>query len=300
MHGLDLNLLRALDALLQTGSVAGAAARLGISASAMSRTLERIRQTTADPILVKAGRGLVPTPRALAIRSQVRQALQDAQALLSPADYRHPGSFARTLVIRADAAVAAAFGGRLQMRIAQDAPAVQLTFQDEGDEDVNALRDGRVDLDIGVQGALGPEIRTSPLFEDTRVALVREQPRLRRRTLSLQALAERPHIDVSRRGRRHGPLDDALSKRNLQRKVCLVVPSQLTAAALVAQLPDAVSLISQRFATFARELLPVRGLALPLDLGKAQVALAWHPRFDGDPVHRWLRQAIQQLAKKQF
>src|SRR5258707_1893587 len=82
----DLNLLVTLDVLLAEGSVARAAQRLRLSPSAMSRALARLRETTGDPLLVRAGRGLVPTPRALALRERVGQLVQDGAAVLRPAE----------------------------------------------------------------------------------------------------------------------------------------------------------------------------------------------------------------------
>jgi DNA-binding transcriptional LysR family regulator len=85
MADIDLNLLTSLDALLSEGSVAAAARRLGLSASATSRTLARLRAATGDPLLVRAGRGMVPTPHATELRKRVRDLAQDAQAVLRPA-----------------------------------------------------------------------------------------------------------------------------------------------------------------------------------------------------------------------
>ena len=148
MQQLDLNLLAALDALLQEGSVVGAAARLGITASAMSRALARIRAQTGDPMMVRAGRGLVPTPRALDIRDRVRAATSEAHALLSKDVRNDPSSFARTFSIRADDAVTAVLGPQLLDVIGRHAPGVNLVFCTEGEENVAALREGGVDLDI--------------------------------------------------------------------------------------------------------------------------------------------------------
>ncbi|MGH8451304.1 LysR family transcriptional regulator, partial [Pseudomonas sp.] len=96
----DLNLLITLDVLLSEGSVAGAAKRLGLSASAMSRALARLRETTGDPLLVRAGRSLVPTPRAQALREQVGRLVQDAHCVLRPAQSLDMGYVERTFTLR--------------------------------------------------------------------------------------------------------------------------------------------------------------------------------------------------------
>lgn len=295
MQTTDLNLLAALDALLAHESVTGAAEAMGLSVSAMSRTLARIRDVTGDPILAPAGRGLVPTPRAIALRERVHAALTEAQALLGPDEGGQLGDRARVLTIRADDSVAAALGPELLQRTRVEVPGLSLVFASEGAEDVAALREGRIDLDIGVQGALGPEIRTSRLFDDERIVLVRDLRRRRRRKMKLEELAEVEHIDVSRRGHLRGPVDDLLERNGLERKVRAVVPTQLAAAMLVAQ-SDAVSLVSKRFAETLVGLLPVRAIAPPAPLDKVAISLAWHPRHDGDAVHAWLRDSIRDVV----
>ncbi len=296
MHSTDLNLLAALDALLSHGSVTGAAEAMGLSASAMSRTLARIRTATGDPILAPAGRGLVPTPRAIAIRERVRAALTEAQTLLGHAAGGELRDVKRVVTIRADDSVAAALGPALLERIREEVPGLSVVFSSEGTEDVASLREGRVDLDIGVQDALGPEIRTSRLFDDERIVLERDRPaRRRRRRMTLEEFAEAEHIDASRRGLLRGPVDDLLERNGLERVVRTVVPTQLAAAMLVAQ-SDAVSLVSARFAETLVGILPVRAVAPPAPLEKVAISLAWHPRHDGDRVHAWLRDSIREVV----
>lgn len=292
MHSLDLNLLSALDALLQEGSVVGAAARLHLTPPAMSRALGRLREVTGDPLFVRAGRGLVPTPRAEALRARAHAALDEVQSLLRPPVPTRPAALRRRFVVRADDAVAATLGPPLLARLAAEAPGVTVVFTAEGDEGVGALRDGAVDLDLGVQGPLAPEIRVRKLFDDRRLVLLRGR---RRRALTLRTLCERPHVDVSRRGRTRGPLDEALERLGRARRVAAVVPSHLAAAVLVAQ-SDLVSLVSARFAASVTTYLDVAALPCPVPLAAARVAMAWHPRFDADPGHGWLRARVAELA----
>src|SRR6188508_3471799 len=148
----DLNLLVTLDVLLAEGSVARAAQRLRLSPSAMSRALARLRTTTGDPLLARAGRGLVPTPRALELRSRVRQLVQDGQAVLRPAQTLDLMRVARTFTIRTRDGFVENFGPRLVARVAREAPGVQLRFVPKLDRDSGPLRDGSVDLETGVVG----------------------------------------------------------------------------------------------------------------------------------------------------
>src|SRR3954471_18161587 len=124
----DLNLLVTLDVLLREGSVARAAQRLRLSPSAMSRALARLRAATGDPLLVRAGRGLVPTPRALELRARVGQLVQDAEAVLRPAEALNLKTLVRPFTRRATDGFAENFGPRLIARIGKAAPGVRLRF----------------------------------------------------------------------------------------------------------------------------------------------------------------------------
>ncbi|TJX34492.1 MAG: LysR family transcriptional regulator, partial [Mesorhizobium sp.] len=136
----DLNLLFALDVLLAEGSVARAAHRLRLSPSAMSRTLARLREATGDPLLVRAGRGLVATPRAEELRRQVGRVVQDAEALLRPTELLDPRSLDRIFTLRTNESFVEEFAPRLVARIEADAPGVRLRFAPKSDKDAMSLR----------------------------------------------------------------------------------------------------------------------------------------------------------------
>jgi len=289
----DLNLLVALDALLDTGSVAKAAQRMHLSAPAMSRALTRLREATGDPLFVRAGRGLVPTPRALALRGRVRDALHSAEGLLRPEPAVDPRAFDRVLTIRANDSVIASLGSELLALVRREAPGLVLRFVVEGDEDVSELRDGRVDLDIGVQDALGPEIRVRSLYRDPLVVLVRAKHRGR---MTLARLAAADHVMISHEGKLRTELDDLMAAHGAPRRTVAVVPNGLAAATLVAQ-SEVVCVMSSRFAAAMTALLPVKSVPLPLPGRPVPIALAWHPRFDHDPPHRWLRRAIDAIVR---
>src|ERR1700675_3249298 len=146
----DLNLLVTLDVLLAEGSVARAAQRLRLSPSAMSRALARLRETTGDPLLVRAGRGLVPTPRALELRERVGQLVQDGEAVLRPAEKLDLRKLVRTFTLRTSDGFAENFGPDLMTRVGKDAPGMRLHFVPKPDRDSAPLRDGTVDLETGV------------------------------------------------------------------------------------------------------------------------------------------------------
>ncbi|WP_394823099.1 LysR family transcriptional regulator [Pendulispora albinea] len=289
---MDLNLLIALDTLLREGSVAKAAARLSLSPPAMSRTLTRIREATGDPILVRAGRGLVPTPRAVAMQDEVRAVVERAARLLAPGAPSRPEEFVRSFAIRANDALIWSLGARLIARAAKEAPKVVLRFVPEGDEDVDALRDGRVDLDIGVQGALGPEIRMQQLSVEHSVALVRKENHLASGRVTSKRFAAASHLLISRRGKSHGPIDRELAKEGLARHVAAVVPS-FGAALSIVSTSDLVVTVPAGVAATAARTFEVVSFRIPLELESLAFAMAWHPRFDADPAHAWLRDGVR-------
>jgi len=290
----DLNLLLTLDALLTEGSVVGAARRLQLSPSAMSRALARLRDVTGDPLLVRAGRGLVPTPRALALRDQVSQVVADAQAMLRPAERLDLATLARTFRIRVREGFIEQVGAALIARAALAAPGVRLCFVAKQDKESGGLRDGSVDLDIGVAGqATGPEVRLRALVEDGFVGVVRHDHPLCAGALTPARYAAGRHIAVSRRGLAGGPVDTALAALGLERQLATSVGSFASALAL-ARASDLIATVPQWQTRALRTGLHT--FALPFPMERMTISLLWHPRFDADLAHRWLRDLVRALC----
>ena len=290
----DLNLLVALDVLLAEGSVARAAQRLRLSPSAMSRTLARLRETMGDPLLVRAGRGLVLTPRALELRERVPQLVQDAEAALRPSQAPDLKQLVRTFTIRTSEGFVENFGPELLARVRQQAPGVRLYFVQKPDKGSAPLRDGAVDLETGVVGeAMGPELRAQALFRDRFVGVVRAGHPLARRKLTPARYAAGQHIGVSRRGRDKGPIDEALSALGLEREVVTTVAGFSTALAL-ARASDLIASVPERHTGVLRE--GMHSFALPFPLQEISVSLLWHPRLQADPAHRWLRGLVVEVC----
>jgi DNA-binding transcriptional LysR family regulator len=302
MADIDLNLLTALDALLATGSVAGAARKLGLSASAMSRTLARLRAATGDPLLVRAGRGLVPTPHAAALQMRVRDLAQEVQSVLRPAvtgpDFR---TLERNFTIRASEGFIEVLGARLVAAVAAESPRVHLRFAPKPDKDVRPLRDGQIDLDIGVLGETGPEIRVKALFRDEFVGAVRIGHPLLEGEVTPERYVAYGHVIASRRGQASGPVDEGLSALGLRRTIAAIVPG-FSAALAIARASDLVALVTRSFMG-AVELHSdplwrgVRSIPLPVKTEIITISQMWHPRVDADPVHRWLRDKVAEACR---
>ncbi|MGF3022104.1 LysR family transcriptional regulator [Methylobacterium aquaticum] len=291
---LDMNLLVTLDVLLSEGSVVGAAQRLNLSAPAMSRQLSRIRHLLGDPVLVRAGRGLVPTPRAEALRDRLRGLVAEAEALVRGNDELDLSRLERTFVIRANDGFVGTFGAALASLAAQHAPQVQLRFAHQDNEDVEALREGQIDVDVGVIGTMGPEIRLQALFHDRFIGVVRSGHPLAE-SVTPESFASFPHVSVSRRGRFTGPIDEALAAHGLARGVTIAVANFADALAIV-RASDHVVAVPDRLTEPARAGL--HGFELPVKTDALAISLAWHPRFDADPAHWWLRGMVREACAR--
>jgi len=292
----DLNLLVTLDVLLAEGSVARAARRLRLSPSAMSRALARLRATTGDPLLVRAGRGLVASPRALELREQVRRLVQDSEAVLRPAEMLNLKQLERTFTLRASEGFAETFGPALIARIGKDAPGVRLRFMVKANKDSAPLREGTVDLETGVVGkTTGPEVRAQALFRDRFVGVVRKDHALSQGKVTPRRYAAGQHILVSRRGLDRGPIDDALQRQGLTRAIVTIVGGFATALAL-ARSSDLIASVPERHTAKLRAGL--HSFALPVAIPEVTSSLLWHPRMDGDPAHRWLRTCVREVCAK--
>lgn len=290
----DLNLLVTLDVLLDEGSVAGAARRLKLSPSAMSRALARLRDATGDPLLVRAGRGLVLTPRALELREQAARLVHDAARVLGPAQDVDPAAIARTFALRVTDGFVENYGPALLARLEREAPGVRLRFVQKVNKDSTPLREGVVDLEIGVIGEeTGPEIRTRALFRDRFVGVVRAGHPLAAGEITPARYAACRHVSVSRRGRERGAIDTALAPLGLERPVAVLVGSFATAVAL-ARASDLVANVPARHTARLRE--GMHTFELPVATPALTVSMLWHPRMEADPAHRWLRRWVYEVC----
>lgn len=290
----DLNLLVTLDVLLAEGSVAGAARRLRLSPSAMSRALARLRETTGDPLLVRAGRGLVPTPRAIELRDRVGRIVEDAEAVLRPAETLDLRQLVRTFTLRTSDGFAENFGPALIDRVGREAPGVRLRFVQKHSKDSAPLRDGTIDLETGVVGAAeAPELRAQALFRDRFVGVVRAGHPLSEGEITPARFAAGRHIRVSRRGLERGPIDEALRELGLEREIATIVDGFSTALAL-ARASDLIASVPERHTGNLRA--GMHSFPLPVSTPGLTISLLWHPRLGADPAHRWLRECVRDVC----
>ncbi|WP_214324715.1 LysR family transcriptional regulator [Nonomuraea sediminis] len=286
---LDLNLLAALDALLEEGSVAGAADRLHVTSPAMSRTLGRIRRATGDQILVRTGRTMTPTPYAISVRSHVHELLQQAHLVLSPSHALDLSTLERTFTLRWHDSIVGTCGPALLAAVREQAPGVMLRFVAESMTDTPELRRGEVDLEFNANQPTSPEIRYEQVAEDRLALAVRPGHPLTHSELTAERYASvADHITVSRRGRLSDTVDEALARLGLSRRVVATAPTGTTALQLIRD-SDLVVTVPELVARSAVADLGLRVLPLPLEMPPIPLYLSWHQRYENDRAHAWLR-----------
>jgi DNA-binding transcriptional LysR family regulator len=296
MRDIDLNLLAALDVLLQERSVTRAAGRLGLSISAMSRTLSRLRESLGDPVLVPAGRAMVLTPRAEAIAEQVRALSADAQAVLRPPPPVDPRNMEREFTLRANEAFTQLYAAKLSAAVSAAAPGVRLRFVPKPDKDIEPLRDGTIDLEIGVISEELGELRAQSLYHDSYVGVARTGHPLFDRPVTPERLCDWGHVMFARRRGKSSPADEALADLGLSRRVRVIVPG-FPAVIAVVSASDLLGLVP-RSASLALPGYDIALFELPIPMPELVISQIWHPRMDADAGHRWLRSMVFEAFKK--
>jgi DNA-binding transcriptional LysR family regulator len=288
---IDLNLLRVLDALLDTGSVVGAAAQLHLSSPAVSRSLGRLRKVLDDPLFVRAGRELVPTELAKSLRVPTQAALGEVLKVLQPSRSSDPINLKRRFAIRADDSIIAVLAIPLMERVQMSAPGVDIDFLRDDPSYVTQFRTGELDFRIGVHVEEHRDTRSEVLLTDRFVAIVHKDHALAGRRLTNRKFADAHHVTVSPVGKRSGPIDVALAEIGMDRKHITTVTSFVVAAHLVAT-TDQVGSVPRTIAKTMARALPIVSLEIPLSLPTFDVCLTWHDRHSDDSAHQWLKTQI--------
>jgi DNA-binding transcriptional LysR family regulator len=292
----DLNLLVALDALLAERSVTKAAARIGITQSAASHALSRLRRLTGDELLVRGRDGMVSTMRADVMRAPLRRSLDEITSTLSsPRPFDPRTARLRFFIGTSDYAELVLLPGVIK-RLESAAPEVELRVLPVGHDPAMELATGK--LDVVIMPAQPDDesqgIRGRKMFSDRFVCIARgDHPLAKTKALTMSAFVGCAHALISPWGMEGGYVDDALARLGLRRKVTVAVPHFLVAPYIVAS-SDLLLTVAERLAHVVAEPLGLVVLPPPrrLDLTGFTVSLLWHERTHEDPARRWVREVI--------
>lgn len=297
LSAIDTNLLVVLDALLQEGHVGRASRRVALSPSATSHALSRLRELLGDPLLVRAGRQLVLTPRATELAPQVRQLMEQMERILRPPETFQPAKLERTFALLTTDHIEFVLLRQLDPRLRAEAPSLILHSRPIGPDAVDELRGGRADLAFGVFSGLPDDISRQDLFTDRFVTLVRKGHPALARPLTLKRFVEFEHLLIAPRGTATAHIDELLAEQGLKRRVVRTLGTFLSAPFLVSQ-SDYVVTMSARIAEALVPLLGLRVLATPLPLEPYTLTQIWHRRHDREPAHTWLREITARAASE--
>jgi DNA-binding transcriptional LysR family regulator len=295
ISGVNLNLLVALDALLDERSVTRAARRMGVTQPAMSNSLSQLRALFDDPLFLRHPHGLEPTPRALALAEPIRQGLRQLSSAFTPTQFE-PKTAERRFVLEASDYVEFVLLPVLLRRLEREAPGVRVEVRPWGRHQVpSSLARAEADLMIGFYDEVPARHRHQLLFEEEYVCIVRrDHPRVGKK-LTLSRYLELDHVLVSQRGDTPGSVDRALALRGKKRNIAARVSHFLMVPMLVSR-TDLVAALSRRVVEPFAKPLGLRALAPPLGLPRGKIGQVWHEQLDGDPAQRWFRGLVAQVS----
>lgn len=292
---LDLNLLVALDALLRERSVTRAATRLGVSQPALSNMLAKLRDALGDPLFARAGQGVAPTPRALALEAPVREALEKLTGAVAGRAAFRPDESKQTFVIAATDYVQFVLFPLLMARLAQAAPGVSVRVVPVAHEiQWGELETGEVDLVVSGFVTAPADLRSKLVYKDRTVCILRADHPLAGEPMTMARYLSLTHLEVQMMSGPSG-VDRVLARRGITRRVALHMPHFLAAPFVVAG-GDCCYTVAARIATPMARLLPLRIHPIPFEMPRVMVRARWHPRMDHDAAHTWLRKMITLTA----
>jgi DNA-binding transcriptional LysR family regulator len=297
LTSVDLNLLVTLDALLKERNVTRAAARLGISQSAMSHTLRRMRTLFKDPLFVSTPRGMVPTPRAQELASPVERMLKDIETLLDQPRF-DPATARRKFKLIGSDYTQLVLLRPLLRHLAEHAPGIDIAFRTARGQLSKLLEHGDADLAIGIFDADLVDGFRQELFRDDFVCLMRTGHPAARRPLTLQRFLEFSHALVAPRELDDtGVVDTLLHKLGKARRIALSVPHFLVAPYAIAE-SDLLLTTATRIARVVEKPFGLRAVRPPLELPEFTINQYWHEQRHQDPAHVWLRGLLRQLCQE--
>ena len=296
LRPVDLNLLKLLDALLRERSVTRAGQRLGLSQPAASRALGRLRRLLADRLVVRTPQGLEPTPRASALAEPVARLLEGARAIVAPVEF-DPATARGKIVIGSVDYMTLLLMPALVARLSRLAPGLDLEIPAMVGDHVGLIARDAADLALGIYEDLPAGFFRRLLYDEDLVCVVRRGHPVVEAGLTLERFLALSHVTVVVTGRGEAPVDVALARLGLTRRVAMRLPHFLVAPMLVAE-GDMILSLPRRLAHRITDLAPLAVLELPLEIGPLPMSMIWHERRQDDPAHAWLRRQVVEVVRE--
>lgn len=299
LRRVDLNLLTAFDALLAERSVTKAAVRMCVGQSAMSATLVRLRYLFHDPLLVRQGRTMVPTPVAERLIEPVRRLLDQASDLLANVEGFDPATDARTYRVVASDYVTLVFLRPALRLLAQEAPHLRLEIRPLVHSFADELRRDDVDLLITPAEAFAQhrDFPHAPLFSDRYVlAMAKNHPHAAA-GLTREAFEQAPYLAMTA-GRPPTVIEQRLEEQGITPNTA--ISTSFILGLFMLEGTDLVTLVQERLALGFRDQLSLHLCDAPFPLGRITELMIWTRRQDGEPGHHWLRERLLAVANELF
>jgi DNA-binding transcriptional LysR family regulator len=293
LRSIDLNLLVIFNALISEKSLTAAARRIGISQSATSHALRRLRETFQDDLLERTPRGMIPTRRALELAKSVHPALQVIQKAVEQQLEFQPQTSERTFRITVSDYLMAGLLPRLVARVQTEAPAVTLKAEYPSRSDDQSIEE-RGDIELRTcADAVGPDYHQRQILRNPFVIAMRRDHPIAAEEMTLDRYLTLPHIDAETTISGPRALDEQLARRGLRRRVAMTVPS-LSGVIPIVQQTDLCTVLPMQWVKLHSEPGTLVTAPLPLDGIEFTIDIVWHRRDDADPGCRWLRALIEQ------
>jgi len=292
VEALDVRLLQTFDALMIEHSVTRAAARLGMTQQGLSGQLSRLRDLFGDPLFVRAGAGVVPTPRAESLYPLVQGALDKLRALLVPPTF-DPAGFVGVISLATTDYALVLLLPRLLHRLRTEAPQLQLAVRPVNSASLELeMRNRKIDLALTVPQFVPAGLHSRRLFREEYVGVVRQKHPLTKGNIDVERFVAFPHLLVSPdKGDFSGPTDAALDKVGLRRNIALVVPSFSVVAAII-DTTDLVAVLPCRLLSQTRRKL--HSFELPVAVEGFDLHAYWPEPLNNDAMHKWFRNLVQE------
>lgn len=290
----DLSFLLSLQILIQERNITKAAREMFLSQPAMSRLFGRLREMFGDELLVRTGREYQPTRRALQLYAQLQELLPRLEELLRVTEFR-PAEATDLFRITMTDNVMGFLSSKLVEISSRIAPGVQFQISAWDEEAFRCIEINQLDLALGIADA-PRSLRREPLFREQFVCLLRKGHPFGKARLTLQHYLDLQHVVISLAGGRQGLVDQALRPLRRQRNVRVTVPYFGLVAAII-ECTDMIATVPRRVAERLVKISRTQIVPAPIALGEFTCIQVWHPRYDSDPAHRWLRELIKKISQ---